>query len=145
MFKFKFQKALDYKIQLEDEAKARVQKKKEEERTEIEKLNIMKDERVLFIKKYEENTHGRLDIKMLTDYSNYLVIIEKKIEEQIKKIEDISLQVEKLQGEYFESVKERKIFDKLKEKEKDKYTEEEAKTEQKLIDEISNNLYNRRS
>ena len=111
MFKFKFQKALDYKIQLEDEAKARLQKKKEEERAEIEKLNIIKDERVLFIKKYEENTRGKLDIKMLTEYSNYLVIIEKKIEEQIKKIEEISLQVEKLQGEYFESVKERKIFE----------------------------------
>ncbi len=145
MFKFKFQKALDYKIQLEDEAKARLQKKKEEERAEIEKLNIIKDERVLFIKKYEENTRGKLDIKMLTEYSNYLVIIEKKIEEQIKKIEEISLQVEKLQGEYFESVKERKIFEKLKEKEKYKYTEEENKTEQKMIDEISNNLYNRRN
>lgn len=41
---------------------------------------------MLFIKKYEENTHGRLDIKLLTDYSNYLVIIEKKMK-QIKRIE----------------------------------------------------------
>lgn len=125
--------------------KVEYRRKKEEERTEIEKLNIMKEQRIIFIKKYEENTRGRLDIKMLTDYSNYLVIIEKEIEQQQKKIEELSLQVEKLQGEYFESVKERKIFDKLKEKEKDKYTEEEAKNEQKLIDEISNNLYNRRS
>ena len=88
--------------------------------------------------------HGKIDIAALTYCNNYLNIFEKTIKSEEKKLQELSLQVEKLQQDYFECVKERKIFEKLKEKDKEKYTAELEKEEQKLVDEISNNLFNRR-
>ena len=143
MFKFKFQKALEYKEKLEDEAKERVRKKKEEEKLQIEKIEIMYTEKKDFLAEYEKKQHGKIDIAALTYCNNYLNIFEKTIKSEEKKLQELSLQVEKLQQDYFECVKERKIFEKLKEKDKEKYTAELEKEEQKLVDEISNNLFNR--
>ena len=144
MFKFKFQKALEYKLQIEDEAKYLLLKKKEEEQAEQEKLeNIIESEKK-FMLEYKNIKTGKLDINKMVEYQSYLDKIEKEKELQKEAVEQAEMEVEKAEKDYFEARKDRKIFDKLKEKAESDYNKEEQKKEQNLMDEISNNIFNRR-
>ena len=144
MFKFKFQKALDYKLELEENAKHILHEKIEEENIEKKKLEgIIEKERVFLIE-YEKIKTGRLDLNKLKEYQNYLEVIEKEKKIQGEILEKLSLEVKKAEENYFEARKERKIFDRLKEKSEEEYKIEEIKKEQNVMDEISNNIFNRR-
>ena len=144
MFKFKFQKALDYKLELEENAKHILHEKIEEENIEKKKLEgIIEKERVFLIE-YEKIKRGILDLNKLKEYQNYLEVIEKEKKIQGEILEKLSLEVKKAEENYFEARKERKIFDRLKEKSEEEYKIEEIKKEQNVMDEISNNIFNRR-
>ena len=144
MFKLKFQKALDYKLELEENAKHILHEKIEEENIEKKKLEgIIEKERVFLIE-YEKIKRGILDLNKLKEYQNYLEVIEKEKKIQGEILEKLSLEVKKAEENYFEARKERKIFDRLKEKSEEEYKMEEIKKEQNVMDEISNNIFNRR-
>lgn len=144
MFKFKFEKALEYKMELEEEAKYILLKAREKEEDETKKLeNILAKEKE-FIKEYEKIKTGKLDINKMIEYQSYFELIEKDKKNQRETLQKVSLEVEKAQETYFEARKERQIFDKLKEKSEEEYKKEELKREQNVMDEISNNIFNRR-
>ena len=144
MFKFKFQKALDYKLELEENAKHILHEKIEEENIEKKKLEGIIEKERLFLIEYEKIKRGRLDLNKLKEYQNYLEVIEKEKKIQGEILEKLSLEVKKAEENYFEARKERKIFDRLKEKSEEEYKMEEIKKEQNVMDEISNNIFNRR-
>ena len=144
MFKFKFQKALEYKLELEEDAKYFLLKKREEEAEENRKLNEILEKEREFITQYEKIKIGKIDVNKIREYQSYFEVIEREKKEQGEKLKKSSLEVEEAQNSYFEARKERKIFDKLKEKSKEEYEKEELKKEQNVMDEISNNIFNRR-
>lgn len=80
----------------------------------------------------------------MIEYQSYFELIEKDKKNQRETLQKVSLEVEKAQETYFEARKERQIFDKLKEKSEEEYKKEELKKEQNVMDEISNNIFNRR-
>ena len=82
-----------------------------------------------------------LDYDSLTIKDNYIKSLNIRIEENIKKIEQIKPILEKLKEELFERTKERKIFTKLKEKDYQKYKEEFKIDEIKSIDDSANKAY----
>jgi flagellar protein FliJ len=144
MFRFKFQKAFEYKLEIEEDAKYNLLKKREKEEEEKKKLeDILKKEKE-FIIEYEKIKIGRLDVNKMIEYQSYFEVIEKEKKNQREYLQKVSLEVIKLQEDYFEARKERKIFDKLKEKAEEEYKKEELKKEQNIMDEISNNIFNRR-
>lgn len=145
MFKFKFQKALDHKKKQEDLA-AEDLRKKQFEKTEAEdELKILEDDLRVFLNEYENLKKGRLDINTLRNHEMYLSVLKNKILKQNESIEKMIEEIKKLEEVFLELRKERKTFEKLKEKYKETYDYEEKRDEQKLIDELSNNMYNRRT
>ncbi|TDT69136.1 flagellar FliJ protein [Hypnocyclicus thermotrophus] len=145
MFKFKFQKALDYKLEEEHQAKDiyfRIQEKKNKKLKEKEILINRKAELHQEFKAYKV---GNIDINSLKNYNNFILKINNEIEEFNKELNIIEKNLEKAREEFFEIRKERKIFEKLKEKQLEEYKKNMQKKEDKLIDELSNNLYNRRN
>ena len=69
--------------------------------------------------------------------------IIKKIEEQMQNINKAKEIVEEKRLALLEAMKERKVLETLKEKEKENYFKEELKNEQKIIDEIVSYKYNK--
>ena len=144
MFKFRYQKALEHQIRLEDESREklifeRMEKTKQEEN--LEKIEIEMKE-TLF--KYQKSKQGRFDIRTLLSYENYINKIKKNKESQLNKINEIDEKIENLQKEFMEIRQEKKKFEKLKEKAQEEYVMETEKKEQSFIDDLSNSMYNRR-
>lgn len=134
-YKFRLQKILDYKDTVEG-------LKKSEYSIAIQKLND--EEEILseyLSRKSEviedlEGLNKKMSIGSLKMYNNYIIEISTMIENQKIIIEQETKNVEKAQVELLEAMKEKKGFEKLKEKDHKEYIVEEKKKEAKVIDEI---------
>jgi flagellar FliJ protein len=144
MFKFKFEKALEHKIKEEKKAQENFLKRKSEKEHEEQRLIEIDNEIIRLLSEYEETKKGRLDINLMLSYEKFIKAVKTKRIEQLELIDAATIRMTKAQDVFIELRKERKIFEKLKEKQKEAYEKEELKKEQKLIDELSNNMYNRR-
>lgn len=142
-FIFKFEKTLSHKERIEKESFVNLKNGRERlEIAENEKMELLnKKEEILydFIKVKE----GKIDIQTIQMYNNYLLSQEKKIIQKIEEIENKIEEVKELENIFFELRKEKKAFEKLKEKHFEEYKKKNEIEEQKIIDEISNNMYNR--
>lgn len=144
MFRFRFQKALEQKEQEEKEAKNRLflqREKLESARKNREKID---EEVYQFMQEYSSKKSGKIDIETLRKYEEYLGHLKKEASKAVQKQEEASKAVETAEEEFIEARKEVKMFEKLKEKQYEKYLKEENEKEIKLIDELSNSIYNRR-
>lgn len=144
MFKFKFEKALEHKIKEEKKAQEEFLKRKAEKENEEQRLVEIENEITRLLFEYEETKKGKLDINLMLSYEKFLKSMKNRKLEQLDLIDTATMRMTKAQDIFIEFRKERKIFEKLKEKQKEEYEKEELKKEQKLIDELSNNMYNRR-
>lgn len=144
MFKFRFEKALEHKIKEEKKAQEDFLKKKAQKEHEEERLIEIDNEISKLLSDYEDSKKGRLDINLMLSYEKFIKSMKFKRVEQLDLIDAAIMRMTKAQDSFIELRKERKIFEKLKEKQKETYDKEELKKEQKLIDELSNNMYNRR-
>ncbi len=144
-FHFKLEKVLKHKHILEKQAQrdfAEMQKKLDEQ------LNILKDlennlkntynERYNFIAS-GQNVSASLDFVQKA-YDGYKVMIgnQKRIIEGLEKI------VEEKRLRLVEATKERKVFEKLKDKKKEEFVRELKKKDQKRTDEINEMIQNQR-
>jgi len=69
-------------------------------------------------------------------YNAYINDLNDRIKRQQQKVQETEVELEKAKAEMIEAVKEKKIFEKLKENEYERYTYELKKQEEKLNDTI---------
>lgn len=144
MFVFKLQKALDNRIESEDEAKRNFLMKKNEldqEKQRLEEIELLILET---LEKYKKLKEGTLNLISLKNYENYLKKIKLERTHQEFVVKNCHEALEELKELFIEARKERKMLEKLKEKKKEVYDEELIKEEQKFMEEISNSMYNNR-
>lgn len=134
-FNFKLEKVLNYKENIEGY-------KKNLYGTVQEKLNKEED-RLKYINQYKKNLENEKSISAtktkvgnLLMYNNYIKDISKKIENQEKLVIETRKELEEAKEEMIIAVKEKKIFEKLKEKEYEKHLYEMEKEEEKQIDSL---------
>jgi flagellar FliJ protein len=75
--------------------------------------------------------------KELRDYHRYLDKLTLEMQAQKKNIESIQEKIEELQASLMELSKEKKVLEKLREKRYLKHLQEQAREEQKILDEMS--------
>lgn len=135
-FKFKLQRLLDVKEKIEETKKNEFAEAKKNLNEAIKRkedlilkrqnlLNEMKDVSDIGSYKYK-----------IAEYNRYLVTLKNlqvRIERNIKILE---LELEKKRIELSEAVKNRKILEKMKEKDLEKYKKEELKIEEAIVNEI---------
>ncbi|HHV99004.1 MAG TPA: flagellar export protein FliJ [Clostridiaceae bacterium] len=135
-FNFKLQSVLDLKIQMEDNKKnefgSAVQKLEYEKKV----LENIKDEKEKNINAFGNELKNKAKVSTLRQINSYISLLGQKIEVQKENVNKASNIVDKKREELLEAVKERKIMDKLKEKEYNLFLKQELKEEQKIIDEI---------
>ena len=135
-FNFKLQSVLDLKIQMEDNKKnefGSAVKKLENEKKLLENIKLEKEEN---INAFSNELKNKAKVWTLRQINGYISLLEQKIEVQKENVNKASDIVDKKREELLEAVKERKIMDKLKEKEYCLFLKQELKEEQKIIDEI---------
>ncbi|NLY76955.1 MAG: flagellar export protein FliJ [Tissierellia bacterium] len=133
-FNFKLERVLNYKKTVEDYKKNKfglVQQKLNREEAILNDFNVCK-ESVL----NEKSNSNLMKVGHLALYNTYINDLNLKIQMQEQKVKEAEVELEKAKEEMIHAVKEKKIFEKLKENEFEKFTYELKKEEEKLNDTI---------
>jgi len=144
MFKFKLQKALEVKEREEDKIKKELSENLEILKIEENKLESINIEIENTMISYSEIKKGILNISLMNSFEIFLRKLKVDKEKQVNNLISLEEKIQEIKDKFLEIRKEKKIFEKLKEKTYEKYLVEEIKKEQKFIDELSNTMYNRR-
>lgn len=134
-FQFRFQKVLDYKQTVED-------LKRSNYSLEVNALSKEKDKLDYFIhgkkviSNQRNNSTVQTTVKDLKLFNNYLNHMNEIICEQNDIVNTKKADVEFARKELIKSVKEKKTFEKLKDKDYDNHLFELKKEEEKMVDQI---------
>lgn len=135
MFKFKFEAILKLKQQMEKKAQNELVVANTRLRSEQEKLDELVDKRdKAFLEVQSES--GLINVLKLREYSKFIEVLKNRINDQKNKVNKAQENVDILSEKLRKAVKEKKIFERLKEKEYREFLSKEGKKEQMLADEI---------
>ncbi|WP_366922993.1 flagellar export protein FliJ [Metallumcola ferriviriculae] len=140
MFHFRLQKVLDYKSFVEDEKKLRLGEANQMRLQEEEKLEGFKQEK----RSNQINTHGSIDIAALSQRHRFLAVMDERIKHQYQNLLQAEDAIRQKQTELADAVRERKVFDKIKERRREQYEYEQNLRELKLMDEVATASFVRR-
>lgn len=134
-FKYSLNKLLNMRLRLEKEASQKF--------TDIStKIKIIDENISRLNDLYKKNNFAKCNTKIediiKTNYSHYL---ENSIDLNKKEREKLNQEYEYRLEDYKNKKKDRKVLDKLKDKEYEKFLREQDKEEQNFLDELSINMY----
>ena len=138
MFKFKLESLLNYKQGIEDK------KQREYKLAEIkliEAKNIQMDyeeQKSNIIRQIQDMQKSNIDHIIISLYQKFLVELNNKISSQENHINILKSALEDKQQDLISAMQERKILEKLREKEKKSWDEKMHYVEQKELDNLTN-------
>lgn len=141
-FKYQFETILNLKIRMEDMKKSELKvalNKLDEEKAKLAKLNQEKEDECNLIK---EKQKGKFTVDDLKLFNNYIRALDKKIDYQKAIVEKEEKKVNKIREELIKVSKEKRMFEKLREKKLEEYMQEYYIKEQQVVDNIVNFKYN---
>lgn len=142
-FIFNMQGLLNVREKLEEQSKTEYGKalnNLEQEKNVLLNLEKKKQENIL---NFRQSINKSVKPNYINNINKYISLIDKKIENQIEIINKAKKVVEEKRLALLERMKERKVLETLKQKERENYFKEELKQEQKNIDEIVSYKYNK--
>ena len=141
MFKFRLQKILDLRERLEDLKKNEygIAKKKLNDAIRKRDMMVAKKESLIEEMKTLDGTVALL--KKRNEYTKYIDYLKEVIEKMNQNITILTLEAEEKRKELEEAVKDRKILDKFKDKEKENWRREEIRLENAITNEIVSYKY----
>ncbi|SHG92588.1 flagellar export protein FliJ [Tepidibacter thalassicus] len=135
-YKFRFQKILDIKEKLEES-------KKMEINNLLSEVNKFKEE-IYYLNKSKESKNIEIksvmklgtDINTIRSMNEFIYSIDLKIKMLIQKLDLLENELEVKKKEYIEVMKEKKTFEKLKERDIQNFNEKLKKQEEQFVDQI---------
>ncbi|MDD6071764.1 MAG: flagellar export protein FliJ [Clostridiales bacterium] len=144
-FVYRMQSVLDIKYKLEEQAKQHymtVQTRLNSALDELEALRVRKEE---YFHSYRELLAKQLNVLEIETCKNAILIMDEYIEEQQNKVNQIEQELEQAADAMKAAMKERKIYEKLKERQFEVFLQELNKEEMKEIDQLVSYQYNVRN
>ncbi|AKL95481.1 flagellar export protein FliJ [Clostridium aceticum] len=137
-FVYRFNHILRIKEKIEESKKyefADLQKHLEKEKSDLNKLMEKKQ---FVIEHWNEKTQqdSIVTIKTLQDCSNNFQLVNNMIEKQAIKVKSYEWKLNQARVELVEAKKQTKIYEKLKEKDREVFISEQLKNEANLIDQL---------
>lgn len=135
-FIFKMENILSVKGKLEDQAKAEYALEMLKLREEEEKKIQLEAKKLMFETKLTQALQNYLDIQQIRRLEDAVEVVKYQIRIQQQAIDRQETRVEKARKKLDDAMKERKIYEKLKEKAFETFCQELNQAEQKEIDEL---------
>ena len=135
-FRFKLQRVLDLKLKQEDEKMNQIATLMQAIKTKEDELEALISEKKQKEFSLNDNRKRGISILEIRNINQYLLFLDKKINTLRFEISSLESNLNQKRLEYLELQKERKTFEKLKEKDYEKYLYNEKKEEEKMIDQI---------
>jgi flagellar FliJ protein len=143
-FEFKFATVLRVKEKREEALKRELMKlqalKIEQEQL---KARIDEEKKFTFMEKGREKEQGT-NIMQLRHFEQYLSVLRRQIDEANKRIKELENKVDDKRGEVIEASREKKTFERLKDRHLTVFNKMIISNEQKQLDEIAISKYNRK-
>lgn len=140
-FIYRMQSILDIKVKLETQARMQFAAAKQALDEEEEKLEVLKCRKEAYIEEARKNRHDKLNVRTLKDskaaiqtMDDFIVIQNKQVALAEEKLEEAREQLE-------EVMKERKTYEKLREKSFEEFKAEVNHEESKEVDELTSYTY----
>lgn len=143
-FVFKLDSFLKVKEKLEEKSKVEYGKaisKLEYEKNLLQKLINNKQQS---IEKFKISIGKGVNPNFIKNINDFIKSNNNKIENQLKKVEEAVTFSEQKREELIITMKDKKVFETLKEKEKEAYLKEIIKKEQKIVDEVVSYKYSKK-
>lgn len=134
-FNFKLERVLNYKETLENEKKSKFAQAKQKLAKEESLLDDYYKHKNLIVKE-KNSVSNKIKAGELVLYNSYIDTINKRIENQKIIVTRTKGELEKAKDEMINAVKEKKIFQKLKENKYQEYIYQLGKEEEKIIDSL---------
>lgn len=141
-FFYRMQNILDIKYKLEDTAKQEYAEARRLLSIEEEKLEQLKNRKEEYQEEYNNLIRGSLDFVKIEETGNAIDIMDILIAEQSEVVKKRSKELEKARIKLQQVMQERKMHEKLKEKQFDEFVQGVNATENKETDEVVSYQYN---
>ncbi|MDP2210593.1 MAG: flagellar export protein FliJ [Candidatus Aquicultor sp.] len=142
-FVFKLKSVLHHRQKKEDLVKkelAEVKRLYEFEKERLTQLNVRFADSH---KALREKQKSALDATEISMHAKFIERLERQIEVQLSRVASLATEVRKVQERLLEAAKDRKVLEKLEEKQLSEYKLEAERVEQGIIDEIATVRHNR--
>lgn len=141
-FIFRLQNVLDIKEKLENQEKTNFSMAVARLNDEEEKLRQLHLQKAEYEEAYRKQSLGKLNVQELKFAKDNVEYIKGRIVEQTDAVNNAKRNLEIARFRMNEAIKERKIYDKLKEKAFEDFLHEENEAEKKEIDQLVSFRYN---
>ena len=140
-FEYRMQNILDIKYKLEETEKQNFAAALQRLRNEEEKLQHLVMRRDRYASEYEQLLVGKLDFLKIEQCANAIDFLNEKITDQEQVIRNRSKELEQARQKLNQVIQERKMHEKLKEKQFEQFLQELSMQEIKEIDEVVSYQY----
>lgn len=135
-FNFTLEKVHSYRNKLEDQLKLELAKLRHYQEKEQSALKLYQQQRDSYL-----DVNGNLTLNEMLQKEVYLQALDARIANQKEKVAKVSKQVLQKKEQVQSAMKERKILDRLRERQLNAFKYKEDKKEQKEIDDLAINRY----
>ena len=139
MFKFKLQQVLDYRAQLEDQAKMALGRALNELAVRQKCVDDLQTELVAQVSKGYNEGIRTADERWMQD--NYIRRLKEDLEKAQYRLGETELLVHRCRNELLRRSQERQLLDKLRDKQRERHNHEESQKEQYALDEMAGIRY----
>ena len=141
-FIYRMQNILDIKYKLEEQAKQEYMTVQARLNEEKERLQDLEDRKAAYFTQYRILLQERLDILEIETCKNAIILMDEYIHNQQLVVTQVEKELEQAVRKMNEAMQERKIHEKLREKQWETFLQELSQEEMKEIDQLISYQYN---
>ena len=141
-FIYRMQNILDIKYKLEEQAKQEYMTVQARLNEEKERLQDLEDRKAAYFTQYRILLQERLDILEIETCKNGIILMDEYIHNQQLVVARVEKELEQAIRKMNEAMQERKIHEKLREKQWETFLQELSQEEMKEIDQLISYQYN---
>lgn len=141
-FIYRMQNILDIKYKLEEQAKQEYMTVQARLNEEKERLQDLEDRKAAYFTQYRILLQERLDILEIETCKNAIILMDEYIHNQQLVVTRVEKELEQAIRKMNEAMQERKIHEKLREKQWETFLQELSQEEMKEIDQLISYQYN---
>lgn len=144
-FVYRMENILNIKYKLEEQAKQEYMTVRVRLNEEEEKLNALQNRKQEYFTQYRDLLKERLDVLQIETCKEAILLMDEYIAAQEQVVAQVEEELEQAIAKMKEAIKERKIHEKLKEKQFEIFLQELNQEEMKEIDQLISYQYNHSS
>lgn len=141
-FIYRMQNILDIKYKLEEQAKQEYMAVQARLNEEQDKLYALEDRKAAYFAQYRTLLQERLDVLEIETCKNAIILMDEYIHNQQLVVAQVEKELEQAIRKMNEAMQERKIHEKLREKQFEVFLQELNQEEMKEIDQLISYQYN---